>query len=169
MTQLVLLLDYKVPMYIKQYFSMIKISLTSNVNFLRVLKHTSLSTRLNNKYFKYLMQHNDNFFNRAQNKFLPNLSDYASVNLFGYKSKWLNKAFKGIDDVSNALTAHVGRADARVLVGAFRAKAEEIRKQNPQMHEDDVLAQANEWLTNDVLLFSVANTSPAFRSGLFKF
>ena len=153
-----------VPMYIKQFFSMIKISLTSNVNLLRVMKHTSLSTRLNNKYFKYLMQHNDNFFNRSQSKFLPNLSDYASTDIFGHKSKLLNKVFKGIDKVSNALTAHVGRADARVLVGAFRAKAEEIRKQNPQLHEDDVLEQANEWLTNDVLLFSVANTSPAFRS-----
>ena len=64
------------------------------------------------------------------------------------------------------MTAHVGRADARVLVGAFRAKAEEIRKQNPQLHEDDVLAQANEWLTNEVLLFGVANTNPAFRSNM---
>ena len=155
-----------VPMYIKQFISMIKISLTSNVNLLLVMKHTALSTRLNNKYFKYLMQHNDNFYNRSQSKFLTNLADYASVNLFGYKSKWLNKAFKGVDKVSNALTEHVGRADARVLVGAFRAKAEEIRKRNPQLHEDTVLEQANEWLTNDVLLFSVANTSPAFRSNM---
>ena len=55
-----------IPMYIKQYLSMITISSKNNVNLLRVIKHTSLSTRLNNKYFKYLMQHNDNFFNRAQ-------------------------------------------------------------------------------------------------------
>ncbi len=154
------------PMYIKQYLSMFTIASKNNVNLLRVIKHTSLSTRLNNKYFKYLMQHNDNFYFRAKNQFIPNLADYASVNIFGHKNKWLNKALRGVDKVSNALTAHVGRADARVLVGAFRAKAEEIRKQNPQLHEDDVLAQANEWLTNEVLLFGVANTNPAFRSNM---
>jgi len=154
------------PMYIKQYLSMFTIASKNNVNLLRVIKHTALSTRLNNKYFKYLMQHNDNFYFRAKNRFIPNLADYASVNIFGHKNKWLNKALRGVDKVSNALTAHVGRADARVLVGAFRAKAEEIRKQNPQLHEDDVLAQANEWLTNEVLLFGVANTNPAFRSNM---
>ena len=155
-----------IPMYIKQYLSMITISSKNKINFLSVVKNASLSTKLNNKYFKYLMQHNDNFYFRAKNKFIPNLSDYASVDIFGHKNKWLNKAINGIDDVSSAMTTHVGRADARVLVGAFRAKAEEIRKRNPQLHEDDVLAQANEWLTNEVLLFGVANTNPAFRSNL---
>ena len=155
-----------IPMYIKQYLSMMTISSKTKINFLRVLKGTSQSARMNNKYFKYLIENNDNFYFRSLTRFIPNLSDYASVNIFGYKSKFLNTLFKSIDKVSDAMTIHVGRADARVLVGTFRAKAEEIRSKNPQLSEDQVLAQANQWMTDEVLLYGVANTNPAFRSDL---
>ena len=159
-----------VPMYLKQYFSVItiwsKLPQQDRVSLVRILKGVTLSTRLNNKYYKWLMKNNNNFYFRAKVKFIPNLSEHASFQIFGSQNSLISKTLDGIDKVSEVLTTHVGRADARVLVGAFMAKAEQIRRRNPSLQEEEVLNKANDWLNKEVLLFGVANTNSAFRSNL---
>ncbi|MDA3932049.1 MAG: hypothetical protein PF513_04860 [Tenericutes bacterium] len=164
-----------VPMYMKQYLSALtiyskqraKIGDPNRLSLIEILEGVAESAFLKHTgSYKWLIENNDNFYFRAEMKFLPNLSQNAPVSIFGAKNKNIRTVFNTGEKVLDGMTAHVGRADARVLVGAFTAKVNRLLRKNKNLTKEEARIKANEWLSNEVLLYSVANTSASLRSTL---
>jgi hypothetical protein len=102
------------------------------------------------------MENNANFYWRVQTGSIPDLARTIDTSL-------IIRASNIIDKINEIGTSPAARLDSAVLVATFKTFAEDIRKSNPSLTEDEVLAQANEKM-KDVLLFGVANTNPAYRS-----
>jgi hypothetical protein len=60
----------------------------------------------------------------------------------------------------------VGFADSAVLVAAFKTKIAQLERRNKNWSQQKVWQEASKWLNDEVLMFAVANTSPAYRTPL---
>jgi hypothetical protein len=141
---------------LRQLGSIGTIAIKNKARFFGIIKNLLSSAIFKDKYYKYLMENNANFYWRVQTGSIPDLARTIDTSL-------IIRASNIIDKINEIGTSPAARLDSAVLVATFKTFAEDIRKSNPSLTEDEVLAQANEKM-KDVLLFGVANTNPAYRS-----
>ncbi len=151
-------------MTLKQFLSIMTISVKTNTSFAKNLRGTISSIRPRDKYYKWLMLHNDNFFFRAKTRFMPELSEFVHSATFGRGTQLMAKIMRTLDKVGNAATWFVGFSDSVVIVGAFKERIKYLKKVNPGLQEEEYYEKANEWLYYKVLKNAVANTIAAWRS-----
>lgn len=142
---------------IKQFASVLTVMVKHKLRPSAFIKNVMLSLG-KSKYRNWLLKNNSNFYHRADAGNVPHLAEMANLGVYYIAKDKMRK-------ITNALTAHIGWADNVVLVAAFKTIADEVRKSNPQMMEEEVLQKANEKF-NEVLLFGVANTDPGFKAHL---
>jgi hypothetical protein len=141
---------------IKQLGSLYNVSIKNEANFLKLLGNM-IKTLPRNKYYKWLYQNNSNFYWRVKTSNIPDLAQQINTSP-------VLKTNNAIDVMLKFGLKGMGYLDAVVIVAAFKTFADDIRSRNPSLTEDQVLEQANTKLFNEVLLYGVANTNPAFRS-----
>lgn len=141
---------------IKQLGSLYNVSIKNEANFLKILGNM-IKTLPRNKYYKWLYENNSNFYWRVKTSNIPDLAQQINTSP-------VLKTNNVIDAVLKFGLKGMGYLDAVVIVAAFKTFADDIRSRNPSLTEDQVLEQANTRLFNEVLLYGVANTNPAFRS-----
>ena len=141
---------------LKQLGSLYNVSIKNEANFLKLLGNM-IKTLPRNKYYKWLLENNSNFYWRVKTSNIPDLAQQINTSP-------VLKTNNVIDAVLKFGLKGMGYLDAVVLVAAFKTFADDIRSRNPSLSEAEVLEQANTRLINEVLLFGVANTNPAFRS-----
>jgi hypothetical protein len=141
---------------LKQLGSLYNVSIKNKTNFLKLMANM-VKTLPRNKYYKWLLENNSNFYWRVKTSNIPDLAQQINTSP-------VLKANNVIDVVLKFGLKGMGYLDAVVIVAAFKTFADDIRTRNPSLMEDQVLEQANTKLFNEVLLYGVANTNPAFRS-----
>ena len=154
-------LAFGVKSPLKQLGSLYNISVKNKTAFLSLMTNL-VKTMPKNKYYKWLMENSSNFYFRAKISNIPDLA--KEIN-----SSPALKAGNVIDGVLKLGLKGMGYLDAVVIVAAFKTFADEIRENYNvagmnQVTEEQILEEAYEKLFNEVLLFGVANSNPAFRS-----
>jgi len=148
-------MSVNIPSMVKQFASVLTVMIKHKLSPSAFIKNVVLSLG-RSKYRNWLLKNNSNFYHRADAGNVPHLADAANLGIYYIAQDVTRK-------IANTLTKHIGWADNTVLVAAFKTIADEVRKQNPGMPEEEVLKKANEQFM-EVLLFGVANTDPGFRA-----
>jgi hypothetical protein len=154
-------LAFGVKSPLKQLGSLFNISVKNKSSFLNLVTNL-VKTMPKNKYYKWLMENSSNFYFRAKISNVPDLA--KEIN-----SSPALKTGNIIDQVLKLGLKGMGYLDAVVIVAAFKTYADEIRgKYNlagmNQVDEEQILEEAYKKLFDEVLLYGVANSNPAFRS-----
>ena len=141
---------------LRQLGSISTIAIKNKQNFFLMVKNLLASGVFKDKYYKYLMNNNPEFYLRVISGSIPDLARAIDTSLVVRTTKIIDR----INEVGSMPSALM---DTAVLVSAFRTIAEEIRKKNPTFTEDQVLEEANKRM-EDVFLYGVASTNRAYRS-----
>lgn len=150
-----------IPMMIRQLASTTTIAIRFHMDIAKMIENIMLSFG-RSKYRRWLMagSNNSNFYFRKRMGGNPNLSESINPDLYNILQDRFLK-------VSMFLSKGVAWLDDAVLVGTFKTICDKIRNEanaaGQPMTEEEVMQKANETL-NEVLLFGVANTDPAYRS-----
>ena len=100
------------------------------------------------------MKNNSNFYHRADAGNVPHLADAANLGIYYIAQDVTRK-------IANTLTKHIGWADNAVLVAAFKTIADEVRKENPGMPEEEVLKKSERAIYGGLVVWS-----GEYRSGI---
>ena len=109
------------------------------------------------KYYSFLSSRSGNFYFRTVFGNIPDLAKSIDTAL-GVQAQ--NVVEKIIDFGAKP----AGRADANIIIAAFKTITDAIRQENPNLTEEEAMEQAIEPTEKNVLLYGVANTNKAFRS-----
>ena len=149
------LISLSVPAFVKQYISVFTISIKNGLNPIDIIRENANFNNL--ELSKWLMENSGTFYQRA--KIGGNIALADTV--LAEQALGLTKYQEKLKDILGAPTAF---ADAHVLVSAFAVKLKQVKKENPNLSEQEARVKALEFLEKEVMLYAVASVDTAFRS-----
>lgn len=146
-----------IPSMFRQLASISTIALKNGIN------HNTLALNVTkslvpNEYYKWLKENDNNFFFRTLIGNIPALAEFIDTNLYTMFDDKIQK-------ITSVLSSHIGWTDAAVIVGAFRSIVEQIMAEDSTLSKEEAMQKSLPKL-QEILLYGVANTDPAFRTNL---